>query len=196
MRHFIVESQFQEFVDSLTDSEVSMIAVWGDDPYFTGFEDCLKSVIEMRKEHPRRLKKDMPSIEKLANFERTHKIKLYELINYPGRRYEGKTIAMSDSVLLPVGIDENGEFIDVHLGMREQFVLHMRDSQYSGSWEKSKHEILYGKMAGQADHLHTVDNLKKYEEQHKVNLGALLRKIVRLRRAKKINKNEIKGERK
>lgn len=176
------ENQIQEFLDNLTDDEHCLI--WACyNALYHDFNAMLEVAINPRNPE---FKKDIPSLKRLANFERKFKVKLYQLLDIPGMVYEGQLIPMCESVLLPVGTAKNGETIDVQLGPREQLCLHIRDSRYAGSWESMI------KDETPCEHcLATINNLINYESKHKVNLGVLMREWVPLKSEHK-KKKKIK----
>ena len=168
------EDQIEQFLNSLTDNEHCLIWACYECLYYD-FDAMLKVAINNSD-----LKKDIFSIKGLADFEKKFEVKLYQLLDIPAMVYEGHNIPMCESVLLPVGESDNGEVIEVRLGEKEQSLLHWRDMLHAGSWEIMKHKILYGDGIGLIESLPVLENLRTYEEKHKINLGVLLREFVPL----------------
>ena len=176
MQKFTEENQIEEFLNDLTDDEHDLI--WA---CYNGlcydFNAMLEEAVNPEDSE---LKKDIPSIKRLADFEKQFQVRLYQLLDIPSIVYEGHKIPMCEWVLLPVGKNDDGEIIEVRLGDKELSILHCRDMFNSGSWEIMKHEIMYGEATGLVHALPIIENLRTYEEKHKVNLGVLLRVIVPL----------------
>jgi hypothetical protein len=181
------EEQIEEFLNSLTDEEYGLIWTC----YECIFYDFDAMLEHVNKSDAPELKKDIPSIKRLAEFEKQFQVRLYQLLDIPSMVYEGKKIPMCEWVLLPVSENDKGEVVEVRLGEKEISVLHWRDMLHAGSWEIMKHEILYGDGAGQILALPVIENLRTYEEKHKINLGVLLRECIPLI---PIEKTEKKGD--
>ena len=94
--------------------------------------------------------------------------------------YGNKKIAMYESVLLPLTFGKK-ERNDLSLDYRSQFILHIRDSQYNGSWKKM---ISWINEDGSPDQkvrdIKIINNLMAIERKHNLNLGDLLREWVPL----------------
>lgn len=94
--------------------------------------------------------------------------------------YNNKKIAMHDSVLLPLSFGQK-ERNDLSLDYRSQFILHVRDSQYKGSWKKMISWINEdGSKDQKARDIKIINNLMAIERKHNLNLGDLLREWVPL----------------
>lgn len=93
--------------------------------------------------------------------------------------YKNKKIPMCESVLLPIHDNKGNIVQDLHLGVRQQFLLHARDSIYNGSWKKLERDIA-SKGESELRDLTIVKNLEEFEEKYNVNLGELLREWVPL----------------
>ena len=94
--------------------------------------------------------------------------------------YNQKEIPISELVVLPIHDNKGNIIQDLHLGVKQQFLLHVRDSIYGGSWKKLKKDVASMGESELRD-LTIVKNLIEFEEKHNINLGELLREWVPLK---------------
>jgi hypothetical protein len=125
---------------------------------------------------------ELPILKNAANWSKSHKLSfsaVCELLDIPGLIYEGKKVALRESVLLPCSSKKSGNLEMIQLDSRQQSCLHIRDLYYKGSWNKMADDIIAGNTGKDTD-LSIIKNLQAYENKHLVNLGSILRAFVPL----------------